>query len=106
MSIYITLTISVLLNGLLFWYVARLLKKFLFISENLSDLYLTTKAFAVFIESLFAMDSYHGEPMIQELMHRVQEVSKEMEKFRDTFEYTLDAQLEEELNGTNEEKEA
>ena len=104
MSIYISLIISLLLNGLLLWYVARLLKKFYFISENLADLYLTTKAFAVFIKSMYGMDSYHGEPMIQELMHRVGDVGAEIEKFRDTFEYTLDPLIEEELNAAEDEE--
>ena len=49
------------------------------------------------------MENYHGEPMIQELMMRVQEVLEEMEDFRGIFEYGLDAELEEELNATQEE---
>ena len=44
------------------------------------------------------MTSYHGEPIIQELVVKIQEVSEEMENFRGIFEYTLDEELEEELN--------
>ena len=70
----------------------------MFISENLSDLFLVTKAFQVFVGNLYSMDSYHGEPMIQELIFRVKQVSEEIEVFRDTFEYTLDEELEDELD--------
>jgi hypothetical protein len=49
------------------------------------------------------MDSYHGEPMIQELVYRIKETNVEMEEFREIFEFTLDEELEEELNATEEE---
>ena len=80
-----------------------LLRKFFFISQNMSDTYLAAKAFGVFVESMYSMESYHGEPMIQELMLRIREVLADMEKFREIFEYTIDAELEEELDGAAEE---
>tara|TARA_R110002051_G_scaffold233527_2_gene295072 strand:- start:685 stop:837 length:153 start_codon:yes stop_codon:yes gene_type:complete len=49
------------------------------------------------------MDSYHGEPMIQELVYRIKEANVEMEEFREIFEFSLDEELEEELNATEEE---
>jgi len=104
MNLYIILTISAIANMLLSWYVVRLLRKFLFISESIADLYLTAKAFQVFVKSLYSMDNYNGEPMIQELISRLREVTEEIEIFRDVFEYSLDQQLEDELNATNEEE--
>lgn len=70
----------------------------------MSDTYLAAKAFSIFVQSMYSMDSYHGEPMIQELMLRIQEVLNDMEKFRDIFEYTIDAELEEELDEATEEE--
>tara|TARA_Y100000296_G_scaffold81447_1_gene108647 strand:+ start:17634 stop:17798 length:165 start_codon:yes stop_codon:yes gene_type:complete len=49
------------------------------------------------------MDTYHGEPMIQELVFKTKEVIEEVENFRDIFEYTLDEEIEEELNAAEEE---
>lgn len=95
---------SLALNGFLIWYVIKILKKFVYISENLADLFLTVKAFQAFVSSMYSMESFYGEPMIQELVMRIKEVSEEMELFRDIFEYSLDAELEEELNATTEEK--
>jgi len=79
------------------------LRKFIFISESLGDLFLTAKSFQIFIKSLFSMDAYRGEPMIQELIMRIQEVSEEIEIFREIFQYSLDEELEEELNAAEEE---
>ena len=97
MFVYTALILSLLLNVLLGWYVSRILQKFVFISDNMSDLFLTTKAFQVFVKDMYSMDSFHGEPIIQELVLRIKEVNEEISNFREIFEYTLDAELEQEL---------
>jgi len=97
MFMYIALGISLITNVLLLWYVSKLLSKFVFISDNLSDLFLTTKAFHVFVKDMYSMDSFHGEPIIQELMLRVREVNDEISNFREIFEYTIDEDMEREL---------
>ena len=103
MWIYVILVASILMNVLLAWYLLRVLRKFFFISENISDLMLTTKAFHVFVSSLYSMDSYHGEPFIQELVERIKEVIREIERFRHIFEYTIDTELEEEFDDAQQE---
>ena len=103
-TLHLLFVISALLNGVLVWELIKILRKFVFISENLSDLSLTTKAFQVFVSSLYGMDNYHGEPMIQELMFKIRQVNEEIDMFREIFEYTLDEELEEELDAAAEEK--
>ena len=103
LSYYTILLLSIGLNLGLAWYVVRILRKFYFISENLADLYLTARAFQVFVRNMYSMDSYHGEPMIQELMLRIKDVVAEVDNFRDVFQYTLDEVMEEELNAAEEE---
>ena len=96
---------SIVLNGFLIWYVIKILKKFMYISDNMADLFLTIKAFQAFVGTMYSMESFYGEPMIQELVMRIKEVSEEMEMFREVFEYSLDTELEEELNATAEDQE-
>ena len=98
MSWYILFAVlSVALNGFLIWYLINILRKLVFVSDNLGDLYLVTYAFLIFVANMYSMDKYHGEPMIQELMYRLKEVKNELETFREVFQYTLDEELEEEL---------
>ena len=104
--INVVIAISLLLNIFLIWYIIKLLRKFMFISENLSDLFLTTRAFQIFINSIYSMNSYHGEPVIQNLVDRIKDVDAELDRFRDIFEYTLDFELEEELRNAEEEAQA
>ena len=104
MTTFIIIAIfSFLLNILLIWYLTRLLQKLLFISENMKDLFLITRDFELFAKSLYGMDSYNGEPMIQELIYKIKGVTNEIGGFRDIFEYTLDEELEEELYDSSEE---
>lgn len=102
MELYLLVAVSVVVNLLLIWYLIKLLKKFVFISENIADLFLVLKAFKVFVGSMYSMDNYHGEPMIQELILRIREVLEEVEGFRDIFEHRIDAEIEEELNAQEE----
>tara|TARA_Y100000310_G_C20502624_1_gene724774 strand:+ start:266 stop:601 length:336 start_codon:yes stop_codon:yes gene_type:complete len=103
--IYISIIaiVSVILNGLLVWYIINLLRKLLFISLNLSDIFLTFRSFQVFTESIYEMVTYNKEPVIEELIQKTKLVLEEVETFRDVFEYTIDKELEEELNITDEE---
>lgn len=106
MQAYILLSISFLINTFLIWYIIRLLRKFMFISENLADIFLIAKSFHVFVKNMYSMQSYNGEPMIEELMHRIQTMNEELENFREIFEYSIDEELDEELEeALNAEKE-
>jgi len=107
MTLYIIMAVSLTVNIFLGWYLIKILKKFIFISETIADLYLTAKAFQVFVKSMYSMDTYHGEPLIQELITRLKDLGDEIENFREVFEPTLDEEiereLEEELNAPEEE---
>ena len=104
MTIFIIAAVfSFVINILLIWYLVRLLQKLLFISENIGDLFIITRDFELFAKSMYSMDSYNGEPLIQELIYRIKDVTSEIEGFRDTFEYTLDEELEADLYDSSEE---
>ena len=94
----ITVALSVIFNFFLIWYLKEVLSKLFFVSENIADLYFATKTLQIFSKSMYGMDTYHGEPIIQELIIRIQEVDEEIEKFREIFEYTIDEELEKEFN--------
>ncbi len=104
-SITVAAIVAVSLNILLAWYIVRLLRKFLYISENISDLFLTFKSFEAFVKSIYKMEILYGEPVIQDLIDRTKVVIEEIEIFREVFEYTLDEGLEEEIDGISTEAE-
>jgi hypothetical protein len=97
-SLTIAVIVAVALNILLGWYATRLLRKFLYISQNISDLFLAFKDFEAFVDSIYKMEILYGEPVIKDLIDRTKVVIEELEMFREVFEYTLDEELEEEIN--------
>lgn len=103
MTLWVALAISLIVNLLLIWYAIKLLGKLLFISHSLSDLYLTFRSFTIFTKSLYGMEMFYGEPVIQELIEKSKEVLDEVEGFKEIYEYTLDDEMEEELNAVEKE---
>ena len=98
MTIYIILGFSILLNVGLLWYLYRVLGKLLYTADNLGDLYVMFRMFENFTGSLYAMDMFHGEPILQELVEKTRIVREELERFEEIYELTTDIELiEEEL---------
>ena len=61
-------------------------------------MFLTFRSFEVFAKSLYNMEMFYGEPIIQELVERSTDVREDVEVFREIFEYTLDYEIEMELD--------
>ena len=97
-QLIVVLVISLVVNVALIWYVISLLRKFFFLSMNLSDIFLTFRAYEIFTKSLYNMEMFYGEPIIQELLDKTREAREEIENFRSIFEYTLDYEMEMELD--------
>jgi len=103
----IGLILSVILNILLAWYVFKVLAKLLYTSDNLGDLYVVFRMYEDFVSSMYGMDMFYGEPIIQELLIKTKFVREELEKFEDVYNLTTDIEvIEEELvNDRTEEEE-
>ena len=82
------LVLSLFLNVLLLWYIRGILVKLLYTSDNLGDLYIVFQMFEDFVEQMYNMDSFYGEPIIEELIEKTKAVRVEIENFRDIYELT------------------
>jgi len=98
MWIILALAISVILNIFLVWYLAKVLSKLLYTSDNIGDLYITFRMFEDFVSSLYDMQMFYGEPIIEELIVKTRLVTEELETFEEIYSLTTDIEpLEEEL---------
>ena len=98
MWIILALVISVILNIFLVWYLAKVLSKLLYTSDNIGDLYITFRMFEDFVSSLYDMQMFYGEPIIEELIAKTRLVTEELETFEEIYSLTTDIEpLEEEL---------
>jgi len=90
---------SILLNIFLTWYLYKVLGKLLYTADNLGDLYVVFRIYDDFVTSLYGMDMFYGEPMLQELVIKTKFVLEEIEKFEDIYGLTTDIErLEEDLH--------
>jgi len=93
------LFISAVLNIFLFWYVIKILSKLLYTSDNLGDLYIALRMYEEYSTSLYQMEMFYGEPVIQELIAKTKLMIEEIKRFEDIYGLTTDMEaLEEELN--------
>ena len=104
--ILIALIISVGLNALFIWYIIKILSKLLYMSDNLGDLYITFRSFEEYVDELFQMEIYHGEPVIEELIERTKAVREEVENFEQIYSLTTEMLIAEEEDATWPEEEA
>jgi len=84
---------SVALNGVLIWYITKILAKLLYTADNLGDLYIVFRSYEEFISELYQMDMFYGEPVLQELIQKTKLVREEIEKFEEIYELTTDIEL-------------
>jgi hypothetical protein len=87
------LVVSLLVNSLLVWYCFKILGKLLYTSDNLGDLYIIFHEFERFISSLYEMEMFYGEPIIEELIGRTKMVQQELNKFEEIYSLTTDVEL-------------
>ena len=98
MWIILTLAGSVILNIFLVWYLSKVLSKLLYTSDNIGDLYIAFRMFEDFITSLYDMQMFYGEPIIEELITKTKLVVEELERFEEIYSLTTDVEpLEEEM---------
>ena len=86
----IILTVSVAINVVLGWYLFRLLKRFLFLSDNLDDLFEQLDGYTLHIENVHSLETFYGEPVLQNLMNHSKEVVDYVDDFRNDFDDTKD----------------
>ena len=89
-TISIILALSITINILLGWYMIRLLKRFLFLSDNLDDLFDQIDGYTMHIENVHSLETFYGEPVLQNLMNHSREVVEYVDDFRNIFDDTKD----------------
>ncbi len=95
---------SVIINIFLAWYLIKVLSKLLYTSDNLGDLYVTLRMFEEFTASLYHMEMFYGEPVIQELIKKTSLVREEIQRFEEIYGLTTDVEaLEEDIINDREE---
>jgi hypothetical protein len=99
------LLVSVAFNIILIWYLSNVLSKLLYTSDNLGDLFIALRMYEGFVTSLYNMDAYHGEPIIEELILKTKLLREEVQRFDQIYGLTTDTDSLEEVLANDDDRE-
>ena len=89
--------ISVLLLALvcfLGWYIKNLLQQLIFVSENYGELKKVLDEFTGHLEIVYNMETYYGEPIIENLIKHSRHVTEYVKKFENIYSLTNEEDME------------
>ncbi len=92
----ISLVVSVVINGLLLWYIRKMLSKLLYVSDSIGSLLVTAKNFSNHLDGLHAMEMYYGDETLGSLIKHSKQVIEDIKEFEDIYELTNEGLLEDE----------
>ena len=84
--IEILLGLSVLLNVIFIWYLVKLLKRFLNVSDELENLFVFLEDYANQIESVYKLERFYGDATLENLMRHSKSVTDLAKNFRSTYD--------------------
>ena len=79
------LVISIILNGVLLWYIRKMLGKLLSVSDNMGYLVEDLASYQNHIQQLYEMEMYYGEPSIKDLILHSKQIVEHVKEFSDVY---------------------
>jgi len=106
-SLSLALVGSLIVIGLLIWYVRRLLSRLLFVSENISDLVDLVETYSGHLKNVYGLEQYYGDETIKLLIAHTNSLLEMLEGYEDIYMLSVpieeNAQIEQEIEQENEE---
>lgn len=84
-TLSILLSLSFVVNGLLFWYTRKLLEKLSVFTEGVIEFRTKLQEMATHLESVHQLEMFYGEPVLQRLIQHMKSTVIEIKMFSDSF---------------------
>ena len=101
----IVLAVSLIFNGLMYWYSRQLTQKLSFIYDNIGDVSELITNYRTHLKSVYSMDMFYGDETLKFLIDHTRSISDLLEDYEDPeffveefMEEDEDAPQQEELN--------
>jgi len=98
------LGISILINICLIWYIVKILKRFLHISEELEELFIFLEEYTEHVDSVYQLERFYGDSTLEHLMRHSKAVADTAKNFRAIYDVNYDIDLEEDEEHEQEEE--
>ena len=82
------LVLSLALNGVLLWYIRKMLGKLLSVSDNMGNLVEDLASYQNHLQQLYEMEMYYGEPSIKNLIVHSKQIIEHVKEFNDVYNLT------------------
>ena len=79
------LILSLVLNGVLLWYIRKMLGKLLTVSDNMGNLVEDLASYQNHLQQLYEMEMYYGEPSIKNLIVHSRQIIEHVKEFSDVY---------------------
>tara|TARA_R100000664_G_C2758722_1_gene147867 strand:+ start:2491 stop:2898 length:408 start_codon:yes stop_codon:yes gene_type:complete len=96
MWLVLALCVSIVANILGFWYIRRLLSKFVFISQNLGDLVSLVMNYKSHLQSIYKLEQYYGDEDIRFLISHTNSLLEMLEDYEDIYSISIPLEIDEE----------
>jgi hypothetical protein len=84
-ALSVLLVLSIIVNGLLFWYTRKLLEKLSVFTEGVIDFRVKLQQLAGHLENVHQLEMFYGEPVLQRLIEHMKLTVIEIKMFSDSF---------------------
>ena len=85
----IILIMSLIFNGIMYWYSRKLTQKLAFIYDNVGDVSEIIANYRVHLKSVYQMEMFYGDETLQHLVDHTRSISALLEDFED-YEFFLE----------------
>jgi len=82
---FIFLIISLAINGILYWYIKKLMKQFQGAIESVSNIQERIDEYIMHLETVFNMETYYGDTTIENLLKHSKDVSDSLKEGGNRF---------------------
>ena len=86
----IVLAVSLIFNGLMYWYSRQLTQKLSFIYDNIGDVSELITNYRTHLKSVYSMDMFYGDETLQQLIRHSKDVIDSINRFKNLFEIEND----------------
>ena len=90
--------LSVSLNVLFIWYLRKVLKDLLLVSETIGDLFEDIDNFSSHLENVHSLETFYGDETFQNLIRHSRDLLDEFDQYKNILDLTGEAETEEELD--------
>jgi len=96
--IEILLGISIVINGMMIWYIVQLLKRFLNISEELEGLFISLEEYSEHVDIVYNLERFYGDTTLENLLRHSKTLSETAKNFRATYDINYAEEVDEEVD--------